>query len=156
MDGATVVDNKYIVFGLEEEEYAIPVELVGAIERTLPITRVPGTPRFVKGVVNLRGVVTPVIDLKEKFKGQLIEFNEQTRIIVVHLKEITVGLIVDSANDVIDINKEQIEPSPETINTEVTDFIDGVVKMENRLFILLDLDKVIVTEDIEELKALEG
>ncbi|HZW68212.1 MAG TPA: chemotaxis protein CheW [Pseudogracilibacillus sp.] len=156
MDGATVIDNKYIVFELEEEEYAIPVESVGAIERILPITRVPGTPRFVKGVVNLRGVVTPVIDLKEKFKGRLIEFNEQTRIIVVNIKEITVGLIVDSANDVIDINKEQIEPSPETINTEVTDFIDGVVKMDNRLFILLDLDKVIVKEDIEELKVLEG
>lgn len=156
MGGATVIDNKYIVFELEEEEYAIPVESVAAIERILPITRVPGTPRFVKGVVNLRGVVTPVIDLKEKFKGRLIEFNEQTRIIVVKIKEITVGLIVDSANDVIDINKEQIEPSPETINTEVTDFIDGVVKMDNRLFILLDLDKVIVKEDIEELKALEG
>lgn len=156
MEDATVIDNKYIVFELEEEEYAIPVELVGSIERILPITRVPSTPRFVKGVVNLRGVVTPVIDLKEKFKGDLIEFDEQTRIIIVNMNEITVGFIVDSANDVIDINKEQIEPSPETIGTEVTDFIDGVVKMDNRLFILLDLDKVILKEDIEELKALEG
>src|SRR5699024_1772321 len=134
MDDATVIDNKYIVFELEEEEYAIPVELVGSIERILPITRVPGTPKFVKGVINLRGVVTPVIDLKEKFKDKQIDFDDQTRIIIVNMNEFTVGFVVDSANDVIDINKEQIEPSPETIGREVTDFIDGVVKMDNRLF----------------------
>lgn len=155
MSDATVIDNKYIVFELEEEEYAIPVEAVGSIERIIPITRVPSTPSFVKGVVNLRGVVTPVIDLKEKFKGKPIEYDAQTRIIIVNINEITVGFIVDSANDVIDINKEDVEPSPETIDTEVTDFIDGVVKMNNRLFILLDLDKVVLKEDIEELKALE-
>src|SRR5699024_6628776 len=132
------------------------VESVGSIERILPITRVPGTPRFVKGVINLRGVVTPVIDLKEKFKGKASEFDEQTRIIIVHINDIRIGFIVDSANDVIDISKDQIEPSPETIGQKATDFIEGVVKMDKRLFILLDLDKVIFKEELEELKVLEG
>ncbi len=150
---ATVIDDKYIVFALDDEEYAIPVESVGSIERILPITRVPSTPKYVKGVINLRGVVTPVIDLKEKFKNQSIVFDEQTRIIIVHINDITVGFIVDSANDVVDINTEEVEPSPETIDTEVTEFIEGVVKMDNRLFILLDLEKVLHEEETEEVKA---
>lgn len=151
MADATVIDNKYIIFELGEEEYAIPVESVGSIERLIPITRVPSTPTYVKGVINLRGVVTPVIDLKEKLKGKSIEFDEQTRIIIVNTNEITVGFIVDSANDVMDINKQDIEPSPETIEREVADFIDGVVKMDDRFFILLKLDQVLVNDDVEEL-----
>src|SRR5690625_4201162 len=112
MSSETVLENKLIVFELENEEYAISVQAVGSIERILPITRVPSTPDFVKGVINLRGVVTPVIDLKERLKDKKSEFSEQTRIIIVHLDEITVGLIVDAANDVIDIHQDQIEPPP--------------------------------------------
>src|SRR5690625_2751986 len=103
MSDTTLLENKLIVFQLANEEYAISVQSVGSIERILPITRVPSTPSFVKGVINLRGVVTPVIDLKEKLKQTHTEFTEQTRIIIVHIDEITVGFIVDSANDVIDI-----------------------------------------------------
>lgn len=150
------LDNKVIVFQLEDEEYTIPVQSVGSIERILPITRVPSTDPFVKGVINLRGVVTPVIDLKQKLKQKATTFDEQTRIIIVNLKEVTVGFIVDSANDVLDINKEQIEPAPETIGTEVAEFIDGVVKMDNRLFILLDLEKILFNNELDELHAMEG
>src|SRR5690625_7838698 len=101
MSDATVLDNKVIIFELEEEEYAIPVQSVGSIERILPITRVPSTPKFVKGVFNLRGVVTPVIDLKEKLKNEKTEFDEQTRIIIVNDNEITARLLVDHDNYVI-------------------------------------------------------
>lgn len=153
---AMELDNKVIVFQLEDEEYAIPVHSVGSIERVLPITRVPSTAPFVKGVINLRGVVTPVIDLKHKLKDKETIFDDQTRIIIVNIREVTVGLIVDSANDVLDIRREDIEPSPETIGQEVKEFIDGVVKMDNRLFILLDLDKILFEEEIDELQAMEG
>lgn|SRR5699024_8681977 len=156
MSEATALNTKYIVFELEDEEYAIPVDLVGSIERVLPITRVPGTPRFVKGVVNLRGVVTPVIDLKDQIKNQQIIFNEQTRIIITNMRGMTVGFIVDSANDVIDIVKDAIESPPETIGTEVSHVIDGVVKMNNRLFMLLNLDEILLQEDIEAVKVVEG
>lgn len=153
---AMELDNKVIVFQLEDEEYAIPVHSVGSIERVLPITRVPSTAPFVKGVINLRGVVTPVIDLKHKLKDKETIFDDQTRIIIVNIREVTVGLIVDSANDVLDIRREDIEPSPETIGQEVKEFIDGVVKMDNRLLILLDLDKILFEEEIDELQAMEG
>lgn len=150
------LDNKVIVFQLEDEEYAIPVDSVGSIERVLPITRVPRTAPYVKGVINLRGVVTPVIDLKQKLKNKPTTFDDETRIIIVNVKEVTVGLIVDSANDVIDIKRDKVEPSPETIGKEVKEFIEGVVKMDNRLFILLDLEKVLFEEEREEVHAMEG
>lgn len=150
-----VLQNKLIVFELENEEYAISVKSVGSIERILPITRVPSTPKFVKGVINLRGVVTPVIDLKQRLKNKDTDFTEQTRIIIVHIGEITVGLIVDAANDVIDIHEDQIEPPPEAVGTVAVDYINGVVKMNKRLFILLDLEKVLTKNDLKELKAME-
>lgn len=150
------LENKLIVFELDKEEYAVPVQAVGSIERILPITRVPGTPRFVKGVINLRGVVTPVIDLKHKVKNQITEFTEQTRIIIVNVGEITIGFIVDSANDVLDIQTEQIEAPPEAIGTEAVDYIKGVIKLQKRLFILLDLDKVLLQKELDELSLMEG
>ncbi|HLS66506.1 MAG TPA: chemotaxis protein CheW [Pseudogracilibacillus sp.] len=156
MSEVEVLENKIIVYQLEEEEYAISVQHVGSIERILPITRVPRTAKFVKGVINLRGVVTPVIDLKERFYGKETTFTDETRIIIVNVDDITVGLIVDSAKDVIDIQKDQIEASPEAVGAEVVEYITGVVRYEDRLLILLDLRKVIEKEELSELKILEG
>lgn len=151
-----LLENKIIVYQIENEEYAISVQHVGSIERVLPITRVPGTPDYVKGVINLRGVVTPVIDLKKRFYDKETNFTEQTRIIIVSIEEITIGLIVDSANDVIDIDKDLIEPAPEAIGSRVVDYISGVIKLDKRLFILLDLEKVLNKNELNDLKALEG
>ncbi|MBO1003785.1 chemotaxis protein CheW [Pseudogracilibacillus auburnensis] len=156
MNEVNGLENKLIVFRLEGEEYAISVQRVGSIERILPITRVPSTPNFVKGVVNLRGVVTPVIDLKERFHEKQTTFTEQTRIIIVHIDDITVGLIVDEANDVLDIQQDQIEPAPEAVGSAVVEYISGVIKLEKRLFILLDLEKVLNKADMTELRTLEG
>ncbi|CDQ19722.1 Coupling protein CheW [Halobacillus karajensis] len=123
--------RKVIVFQIHEEEYTIPVELVGSIERMMPITRVPGTKPFVKGVLNLRGVVTPVIDLRERFGMDKIEETERTRIVTVKIKERNVGLIVDAAKDVLDLDEENIEPPPEVTGTVEADYIQGVSKMDS-------------------------
>lgn len=149
------LDRKVIVFKLEEEEFAVSVREVGSIERVLPITRVPGTPSFVKGVTNLRGVVTPVIDLKNRFKNIETEFTESSRIIIVYLHELTVGIIVDEANDVLDIPQNTIEPKPEVINSIDADYISGVAKVDKRLLILLDLDKALSIDEISKLQAME-
>lgn len=156
MSEVELLENKLIVFQLEGEEYAISVQSVGSIERILPITRVPSTPAFVMGVINLRGVVIPVIDLKERFYQKQTEFTEQTRIIIVHIDGITVGLVVDEANDVIDIQSDQIEPPPESVGTVEVEYINGVVKLEKRLLILLELTKVLNKRDMTELRAVEG
>lgn len=149
------LDRKVIVFKLDGEEYAVSVRQVGSIERILPITRVPGTPNFVKGVTNLRGVVTPVIDLKTRFNGQTTEFTDSSRIIIVYLDDLTVGIIVDEANDVIDIPENTIEPKPEVIGSIEVEYISGVVKIDKRLLILLDLEKVLSEKEVSELQAIE-
>ncbi|CDQ22182.1 purine-binding chemotaxis protein CheW [Halobacillus karajensis] len=148
--------RKVIVFQIHEEEYTIPVELVGSIERMMPITRVPGTKPFVKGVLNLRGVVTPVIDLRERFGMDKIEETERTRIVTVKIKERNVGLIVDAAKDVLDLDEENIEPPPEVTGTVEADYIQGVSKMDQRLFILLNLEKVLSKEDVLELNQIHA
>ncbi len=149
-------DEKIIVFQLKDEEFGVPVKQVGSIERIQHITRVPSTPNFVKGVINLRGVVTPIIDLRTRFDLESKEHDESTRIIIVHFNDMEVGLIVDSANDVIDIPKQAIEPPPEVVGTVEAEYIQGVAKLERRLLILLDLQKVLSTEEVRELKTIEG
>ncbi|WP_186577690.1 chemotaxis protein CheW [Aquibacillus kalidii] len=147
---------KAIIFQLKDEEYAIPVQQVGSIERELHITRVPQTPDFVTGVINLRGVVTPIIDLRKRFGIEASEYTDSTRIIIVYISEMEVGLIVDAAYDVIDIAKDAIEPPPEVIGTVDADYIEGVAKVDSRLLMLLNLDKVLSTQDYKELNNLEG
>ncbi|MDI7741683.1 chemotaxis protein CheW [Lysinibacillus fusiformis] len=142
----TAVEQEYlkvIVFQLADKEYAIPVSNVQGIEKLMHITRVPKTPAFVKGVINLRGVVTPLIDLRERFGIPVSNNEETTRIIIITLEEMEVGFIVDSANDVIDIPVNAIEAQPEVVGSNEEDFISGVAKLENRLLILLHLDKVL-------------
>lgn len=147
---------KAIVFQLKDEEYAVSVKQVGSIERLQHITRVPQTADFVKGVINLRGVVTPIIDLRKRFGLEESPSDESTRIIIVHMGEMEVGLVVDSANDVIDIPQEAIEPSPEVIGTVDVDYIDGVAKLDQRLLIILNLQKVLSYKEMDELKTVKG
>src|SRR5690606_6771268 len=130
----------------------VSVQQIGSIERIQSITRVPNTEKFVKGVINLRGVVTPIIDLRTRLGIEETEYNDSTRIIIVYLDDMEVGLIVDAANDVIDIPTQTIEPAPEVIGVVNQDYIEGVAKLENRLLILLDLRKILTAEEITELK----
>lgn len=142
----TAVDQEFIkviVFQLADKEYAIPVSNVQGIEKLMHITRVPKTRDFVKGVINLRGVVTPLIDLRERFGIPVSENKETTRIIIITLEEMEAGFIVDSANDVIDIPASAIGPQPEVVGSNEEAFISGVAKLDNRLLILLHLDKVL-------------
>ena len=134
---------KVIVFQLADKEYAIPVSYVRGIEKLMHITRVPKTPRFVKGVINLRGVVTPIIDLRERF-GIISDADEETsRIIIIQLEEMEVGFVVDSANDVLDIQTNLIEQQPEVVGSLEEEFISGVAKLDKRLLILLHLDQIL-------------
>ncbi|KSU85089.1 purine-binding chemotaxis protein CheW [Fictibacillus enclensis] len=143
---------KIVVFRLKDEEYGVNVLNVLSIERVSPITRVPKTPSFVKGVMNLRGVVTPVIDLRSRFGMEEKDADDDTRIIIVNTEGMDVGLIVDAANDVLDLSLSDIEPTPEVAGGINARYLDGVAKMDGRLFILLRLDKVLDKDEIMELQ----
>ncbi|CAM3402245.1 MULTISPECIES: chemotaxis protein CheW [Brevibacillus] len=151
-----VGEVKVIVFRLKDEEYGVEVQQVRSIEKLEHITRVPRTPKFVKGVINLRGVVTPIIDLRKRFDLEESEYSESTRIIIVAVNDLEVGLIVDAANDVIDIPVDAIEPPPEVVGGVEAAYLRGVAKLDKRLLILLNLDKVLSTEEINQLDAFEG
>lgn len=134
--------NKYVVFKLENEEYGIDILRVKEIKEMTRITRVPKTPGFVKGVINLRGEVIPVIDLRKKFNLERSN-TEGTRIIIVVVDEITVGLIIDSSSEVIEIDRDSIEEPPATIASIDHSYIYGIGKVEERLIILLDVSKIV-------------
>lgn len=147
-DGKDVKENKYIVFRLLDEEYGVEVNQVRSIERMQRITRVPRTPGFVKGVINLRGVVTPIIDLKIRFRLGTEQYTDDTRIIIVAVEDMEVGLIVDAANDVIDIGSDTIEPPPEVVGGIKANYLEGIAKLEGRLLILLNLEKVLNADEL--------
>lgn len=156
MSAEALTDIKVIVFQLKDEEYGIPVQQVQSIERMMHITRVPKVAKFVKGVMNLRGVVTPIIDLRKRFGIEEVEYTESTRIIIVGVNDMEVGLIVDAANDVIDIPEGAIEPPPEVVGTVEVEYLNGVAKLDKRLLILLNLEKVLISEGIKDLKLVEA
>lgn len=134
---------KVIVFQLMDMEYAINVDAVQSIEKVLSITRIPKTPAYVKGVINLRGLVTPIVDLRERFGLASSEMDDSTRIIIVTLEDYEVGLIVDAANDVLDIPVDSIVPQPEVVGSIESDFISGVAKIGKHLLVMLNLDTVL-------------
>ncbi|WP_139998383.1 chemotaxis protein CheW [Paenibacillus paridis] len=147
---------KVIVFALGNEEYGIEVDKVRTIERLSPITRVPKTATFIKGVINLRGVVVPVIDLRGRFNLTETTPTENSRIIVVAVADIEVGFIVDSANDVIDIDTDTIDLPPEIVGGIKAKYLRGIAKLgEGRLLIMLNLSEVLNKNEIIQIEQLE-
>lgn len=144
------MEMKVIVFQLNDEEYCIPVNEVRSIEKLQHITRVPRTAPYVKGVINLRGVVTPIIDLRIRFQLGQMSYNENTRVIIVAIGDMEVGLVVDAANDVIDIDTTTVEPPPEVVGGIESDYLKGVIKIDRRLLILLNLPRVLEMSEVKE------
>jgi purine-binding chemotaxis protein CheW len=149
-------EGKYLTFSLAEEEYGIGILEIKEIIGMMPITPVPQTPEHVKGVINLRGKVIPVVDLRLRFGMESIEYDERTCIIVVEIsgqaETVQIGIVVDSVSEVLNIKGEDVEETP-TFGTKLnTDFILGMAKMEGGIKILLDIDKVLSNEEIAVLE----
>jgi len=136
-----------VTFKLAGEEFAINILNVQEIIRMLPITRVPNAPLFVEGVINLRGKVIPVIDMRKRFKLPAIDNTSDTRIIVVNLKMQTIGFVLDAVSEVLRLPISVIEEPPAIVAGIGADYMDGVGKLEDRLIILLDLEKLLKTHE---------
>ena len=148
--------GKYLTFILAEEEYGIGILKVKEIIGMMPITSVPRTPDFVKGVINLRGKVIPVIDLRLKFTMGEIPYTERTCIIVVEIDSeddtVLIGIVVDAVSEVLNIQADEIEAAPAFGTQLDTDYILGMAKMEGGVKILLDIDKVLSKEEVTQLE----
>jgi len=149
--------KKVIVFELAEEKYGVEVELVRTIERIQSITRVPNVPGYIKGVINLRGIVIPIIDLRARFGLYQEDYTEETRILIVSPGDYEVGLIVDSANDVIDIDTDFIDNPPEIVGGINSKYLNGIARVgEQRLLVLLNLEQVLNGHEIRQLDTIEN
>lgn len=150
--------SKIIVFQLKNEQYGVNLQQVRSIERLLPITPVPQTSDFIKGVINLRGDIIPIIDVKERLHIGKTEQTETTRILIVQIETTQVGLMVDAATDVVDIDPSMVEPAPNIVGGVTKDYLQGVAKLEDKLMVLLDLECVLNMEEKKEVleAVLEG
>ena len=139
-------------FFLGEEEFGVDIQKIQEINRMVDITRVPNTSECVMGVINLRGKVVPVISLRERFGLAEKECDTSTRIVVVEIEGKIIGLLVDSVSEVLRIPASTIEPPPPIVAGINAEFIEGVGKLDNRLLILLDLDKLLYSKEIREMR----
>lgn len=144
--------TKFIVLKLKEQSYGVNVQQILSIERLIEITEVPRSSTFIKGVINLRGETTPVIDLKERLQIDGAEQTDDTRILIVKLDDVQVGLIVDSATEVIDIDPAIIEPAPKIIGGVHEIYLKGVAKLDDRLLVILDLERILDLSEAEEVR----
>lgn len=156
-------EGKYLTFALAHEEYGLEILKVREIIGYIDVTAIPQTPRDIKGVINLRGQVIPVVDLRAKFGMETTEVTEQTCIIVVEItqsgRKFNTGIIVDRVQEVLDIDGKDIEEAPQFGSDVNTDFILGMAKVGESVKILLDIDRVLVgagSDDLERVLAHEA
>ncbi|CAK7033490.1 MAG: Chemotaxis protein CheW [Desulfovibrio sp.] len=140
-----------VTFSIGEEEFGVDILKVQEIIRTMEITKVPRAQDFVEGVINLRGKVIPIIDLRRRFGFASKEHDKHTRIIVIEINNMIVGFVVDSVSEVLRIPAATVEPPPPVVAGVESEYISGVGKLQDRLLILLDLDKLLSSEDMEAL-----
>jgi len=147
--------GKYLTFRLANEEYGIEILHVQEIIGMVPVTQVPQTPLFVRGVINLRGKVIPVVDLRRKFGMQSIEDTERTCIVVTQVshgsEKVIMGFIVDEVSEVLDIPASEIEDTPDFGANLDTTYILGMAKTKGSVKILVDIDRVLATEELTQL-----
>lgn len=157
----TNVDQKFVTdqvlqlvsFNIGREEFGVDILKVQEINRMITITKIPNSPEFVEGVINLRGRVIPVVDLRIRLGLNKIEYGKNTRIIVVEIESKTIGFIVDSVSEVLRIPKSVTEPPPMVVAGIKSDYITAIGKLEDRLLILLDLEKILAFDEKVQLSA---
>lgn len=144
----TTETRKYLVFRLENDEFGIEIDKISTIiEKDMNITRVPKQPAFVKGVINLRGEIIPVLSLRLKFGLSDDVYDENTRIIIIKLEDLTVGLIVDSVAEVVELDDETTESISNIAGEKSLEYLKAVGKLNGRIITLLDLEKVVIPEE---------
>lgn len=142
-----------VSFKIGSEEFGVDILKVQEINRMVEITKVPQAPMYVEGVINLRGKVIPIVDLRKRFNLEVKEYDKDTRIVVVDISGNIMGMVVDSVSEVLRLPSDTIEPPPEIVTGINSEYIKGVAKLEDRLLIFLDLSKVI---DVNEMASLVG
>jgi len=143
-------EMQIILFTVGKVTYAIPIENVFYIEKYIEPTEIPNSPEFIEGVINLRGVVIPIIDLRKRFNVENLEITNKTKIIIVGIDTRKFGFIVDSVSEVITLSPEEIEPTLPTVSGLKSEFIYGIGKIKEKLVIILKIEKILLSEENKE------
>jgi len=151
-EGAGQEIRQYVTFMIANESYGVPVLKVQEIIGMTEIVPVPDSLDFIKGVINLRGSVVPVVDMRKRFHMEEREYDMFTVIIIVEVKDLPVGMIVDSVSDVVDLSQADIHGTPHFTAKIDTDFIQGIGQINNKLAIILDIDRIFSAEEIKNME----
>lgn len=146
------MEKKVVGFKLKDEEFAFDIMRIKEVIKLKEITEVPTAPKFMEGVINLRGKIIPIIDLRKRFNLEEKERTKENRIIIIELqKKQLAGVIVDEIEKVINVKKEQILPPPPTLISSGGKYIEAIIKIEDRIIVLLNIDKIFSDEEISNL-----
>jgi purine-binding chemotaxis protein CheW len=148
------MERQLVIFELGKEQFGVDINLVEGIEKALEITKIPQGPWYMEGITNLRNTVLPVMDLQKRFQMVNRENSNETRIVIVNIDGVKVGMVVSAVSEVLTIDDSIIEPPPPLISSLKTEYITGVAKVKNRLVILLNLSKILTEEEKEQVSEL--
>jgi purine-binding chemotaxis protein CheW len=149
MDKKVAEPGRYLSFQLDSELYAVPIMTVSEIIGITPITHVPNTPDYVRGVLNLRETLIPIVDLRKKFQMPSVQDTAHTCIIVVDVEDRRMGVVVDAVREVVDYTKAEIEPTPSLGDPTKLRFIEGLGKKQKNVSILIDIASVVTKQEME-------
>ena len=156
--GQEETGSQFLTFSLAGEVYGVDILRVQEIKGWVPVTCIPNTPEYLKGVLNLRGTIVPIIDMRLRFNLETMEYNAETVIIVLSVHtdsgERVVGIVVDSVSDVLSVKTEDMKPSPDFGGSMNTEFIDGLATVEEQMVMLLNIDKMLTTDEIAALETI--
>ncbi|MEW9123427.1 MAG: chemotaxis protein CheW [Thermotaleaceae bacterium] len=144
--------GKFLTFLLGEESYGIEIRYVTEIIGIQPITEIPELPDYIRGIINLRGKIIPVMDVRLRFKKAFREYNDRTCVIVIDIGDISIGLIIDSVSEVLAIDEENIVPPPDMNRGSSNRYIKGIGKVDKDVKLILDCEKLLGEEEIRELE----
>ena len=142
------VPHEFLAFTLGQEEYGIDIQKVQELRGYDAVTRIANAPDYLKGVVNLRGIIVPIVDMRIKFNLGTPSYDQFTVVIILNVAERVMGIVVDSVSDVITLTPEQVKPAPEMGAALDTDYLIGLGTLDQRMLILVDIDKLMSSEEM--------
>ncbi len=147
-----LMNKQLVTFAIDTEEYGLEILKVQEVVRLPHITRLPRAPLFIKGVINLRGNIIPIIDLREKFGLKSEKYTETTRVIIIEVVDKKLGMIVDNVSQVVRVAESSIAPPPPMISGEANQYLAGVVRLDERLIILLNVENILTHDEVIQLE----
>jgi purine-binding chemotaxis protein CheW len=152
-DDAELSGGEYLTFILGSEEYGVEILKVQEIRSYEAVTKIANTPDFIKGVINLRGSIVPIIDLRMRFKLSQAEYNDSTVVIILNLSNRIIGMVVDGVSDVLELKSSQISPVPELVSNIDTKYLLGLGTVDGRMLILVDIEQLMSSKEMALMEA---